>query len=254
MEHLSSVFDPRNHHLQSYSYDELRVIQAAGYVEVAAAIEQRRAGTRGVQALRDRVVALALRQKSLETRRSERERVGMGLARRAAMLFDEHGSGRGDHLSTRVVDVVPASESSAAPYLDSGHGGLALVDIERRRVYAKSSKWRPSATSTRYVVGRNEVGTFFAHAVPESCGSVYNALQWIWGGHALDILWRQGDIAVIRGSGPKLPSRMPSGHVVLLGPGSIEHATHPTIRLPGHGERVIVGRRAVARVSAETRD
>jgi len=181
------------------------------------------------------------------------QRQGRGLARMAQLYFDEHGSTRGDYRSTNVVDYVGPGLAAQVPYCDSGHAGLALIEVTRKRVYAKSSKWYPKETSSRFVVGRNESGTFFAHAVPSGLASVRSAIDWIWRSCSNQIVRRQGDIAVIRGLGPKMPN-LPSGHVVRLGPGAIEHATHPPIRLPGHGERVIVARRAMTHSAEETRD
>jgi hypothetical protein len=174
-----------------------------------------------------------------------------GLSRMAGLYFDEHGSSRGDHLTTHGQDYVPPAIAKSAPFFDSGRAGLGLVVVSRKRVYAKSSKWHPRETSTRYLVGRNEAGTFFAHAVPSSCSSVYDAISWIWHGQANSIIRRQGDIAVARGRGRRIPS-LPSGH--RMDDGHITHATHPTIAAPGRGEYLIVGKRAAVRVSNETRD
>lgn len=186
-----------------------------------------------------------------EYQRARRERKARGLARAAGMLYREREAGRGDYLSTGSLDYVPPSESHAAPFHDRGGAGLALAEITRKRVYAKSSKWGASTASTRYLVGRNESGTFFAHAVPSTVSTVRAALHWIWSGHESDIIERQGDIALIRGAGPKLPP-LPDGHTV---EGSrIIHDQHAPLRLPSTGERIIVARRAFVRASEETRD
>jgi hypothetical protein len=212
---------------------------------------------RGAEAKRERFVAMVERifgqrgfTESPRTQYSRKQqRKAEGLARMAGLYFDEHGSSRGDHLTTSGLAYVPPAVSKSAPFFDTGGAGLGLVSVARTRVYAKSSKWRPSSTSTTYLVGRNETGTFFAHAVPNSCGSVYSAISWIW--HGQEIIRRQGDIAVARGRGRRLPS-LPSGH--RMDDGHIMHATHPTIRAPGKGEFLVVGRRAAVRVSSETRD
>jgi hypothetical protein len=180
-------------------------------------------------------------------------RKAVELADKAGQKFDEHGSGRGDYMTTRGIDyIAPWKGSAKAPFFDMGGEGLGLVEITRKRVYAKSYSFGPSFASTRYLVGKNEAGTYFTHPVPATCSTVESAIQWIWGGHARDVVARQGDIALIRGAGPKLPSNLPSGHRV--DGNQIVHATHPTIRIPGKGERVIVGRRAFVRVSEATRD
>ena len=181
-------------------------------------------------------------------------KVGLKLAKGASMYFDEHGSHRGDYRNTTVLDVISARRAKAVPYCDSGHAGLALIEISRKRIYPRSSQWRQSTASNRFLCGRNESGTYFSHAVPNSIRTVESAVQWIWQGKAKQIIRRQGDIAVIRSvNGPKLP-KLPSGHIVRFGPGAIEHATHPPILLPQIKERVIVAKRAHAKAHAETRD
>jgi hypothetical protein len=181
-----------------------------------------------------------------------KRRQALDLAAMAGQRFDEHGYGRGDYMHTHYFDFVDRFASVRAPYHDLGGQGLALVSINRTRVYSKKSKWRPSETSTRYFIGRNEAGTYFAHPVPESCRTVIDAVQWIWSGQADKIIARQGDIALIFGRGPKMPTRLPWGHKIEGD--KIVHATHPSIPLPSKGQRIIVGRRAAARVSEATRD
>lgn len=182
-----------------------------------------------------------------------KSRQALRLAEMAGQNFDEHGSSRGDYLSTASLDFVPAHEAGTAPYCDMGGEGVGLVRVTRSRVYPKSSGWWPTETATNYLVGRNEAGTYFAHPVPTKCTSVRSALNWIWGGRAEAILRRQGDIALIAGAGPKVPE-LPRGHVVDQEAGVVRHATHPDLPLPRKGERIIVGRRAFARVSEPTRD
>lgn len=195
---------------------------------------------------------LCRRAKDWHTRKRTRQiQAAMHLAREAGVCFNEAASGRGDHLFTIPLDFIPPQIAIKAPYCDMGGRGLGLVRVERTRVYAKSSKWRPRSTSTVYLVGRNETGSFFAHAVPQSTTQVVWAMNWIWQGRGYDIIARQGDIALIKGAGPKIP-KLPDGHV--LGSSSITHDQHPDLPLPKKGERVIVAHRAVARVSEETRD
>ncbi len=179
------------------------------------------------------------------------------LAEGAGYASDEHGTyKRGDWWSVKALDFVGPEVSVAAPYLDQGGEGLGLIAVQRKRVYAKSSRWFPSHAESRYLVGRNEIGTYFAHPVPNSCTSVVEALDWIWSGNAwvnetANIIARQGDIALVKGKGPKVPD-LPKGHRVEGE--QIVHNTHPAIRLPGKGERIIVAKRAAARVSPGTRD
>ena len=187
-------------------------------------------------------------------------RIGIGLARLAGIESDEHGAAytRGDHWGMSVLDAVDSRHSAAAPYLDSGHAGLAVIQVNRHRVYAKSSHWRPSDAASLFLVGRNEAGTYFAHALPNTFTKTYSrpgvgaALAWMWSGHSRDIILRQGDIAIVRAHGQQYPARLPSGH--RIDGDQIVHPTHPAIRLPGKGERVIIARRATPRVSSETRD
>lgn len=177
------------------------------------------------------------------------------LAANANLRSDEHGSySRGDHLSVYGLDLVGHWESAAAPYWDMGGEGLGLVECTRTRTYAKSSKWGPSRVSTRFLVGKNEAGTYFSHPVGPNCATVEEAVQWIWSGKADKIIQRQGDIALISGnSGPRMPAHLPTGHKIQGD--IITHATHPDLPMPKNpGERIIIGRRAAERASEATRD
>lgn len=185
-------------------------------------------------------------------RETGRYRQAQKLAVSAGQMWDEHGSSRGDYLTTRGLDWINPAKAKAAPYCDMGGRGLALIEINRRRVYAKSSKWYPRDTSTRYLIGRNEAGTYFAHAVPATVESVLGAVDWIWHGKARQIVARQGDIALISARGPARIPALPAGHRV--NGAMIYHETHPPIPKPEYGQAVIVARRAVVRASNETRD
>lgn len=191
-----------------------------------------------------------------DSQRIRRRRGAERLARLAlGSSWDEHGptSTRGDHTCIRGIDFVEPVPARSAPYCDMGGQGIALVAVDRTRVYARSSKWRPSTVSQHYVVGRNEAGTYYAHAVPPA-SSVREALSWVWSGRHMEIVQRQGDIALIAGPGPKIPA-LPAGHVI--GATHVQHATHPPLPLPRPGQRIIVGRRAQVRaggVPGSTRD
>ena len=182
-----------------------------------------------------------------------KQRAALALATKAGQNYDEHGSGRGDYLRTEGLDFVPPTESADTPYFDMGGAGLATIRIMRKRVYASSSKWYPTETSTTYLIGRNEIGTYFAHPVGTGVNTVREAVDWIWEGRTERIIMRQGDIALIESRGPaRMPAWLPGGHSKQ---GSkIVHATHPAIPVPQHGEAIIVGRRAVTRASNGTRD
>lgn len=184
------------------------------------------------------------------TRRRMRKKLE-GLVAWMGMLWDEHGSTRGDHRSTRGLDYVSPKVTKPAPYCDLGNAGLGLIEVTRKRVYATSCKWWPSCTSSRFLIGRNENGTFFAHSVGKNCGTVLEALQWMWCGRAHQIIARQGDIALIKGKSGPVPT-LPSGHERV--DESIVHKTHPPIPSPGRGQRIIVARRAAVKAASETRD
>ena len=180
-------------------------------------------------------------------------RKGRELAKKVPTLFDEHGDFRGSTDHCAILDYIsPHHGSAQAPYYDMGGEGLALVQMSRTTVYARSCQWRPSTARTVYLIGKNEAGTYFAHAVRKDVETVQAAIQWIWGGHAQNIIQRQGDIALVRGNGPKNLNKLPSGH--RIEGNQIVHATHPAIPVPGIGERIIVGRRASTQVAGNSRD
>lgn len=194
------------------------------------------------------------------------------ILRGCGLDLDEHREydQRGDFRKSRIVSYVSADRAAGAPFHDSGGLGLALVRVTRERWYSRAYHnmygWHPSTSTEMYLCGRNETGTFFAHRVPTAVGSVLCALEWIWGGRHLDIIQRQGDLALIEGRGPKMPSRMPDSHTVAVKTlpdgtvatlGVVTHPTHPPLPLPGKGERIIVGRRAAQRgdgAATQTRD
>jgi len=227
--------------------------------------ESRHAGERGVSTKRELLAkriekfnpewpGLAQSQLTHEQRvRQWRKRSALRLAEMAGQKFDEHGYDRGDYLTTYALDFIAPHEGSAnAPYLDAGGEGLGLISICRTRIYAKSYGHAPGEASTRYLVGKNEAGTYFAHPVSKKCTTVAEAVDWIWSGYSAKLVLRQGDIALIStNGGPKIPT-LPRGHEVKGR--RIMHATHPPIRLPRKGERVIVARRAYIFVSDATRD
>lgn len=232
---------------------------------VVSELEDRVGGKRGAEDARDRFIAAINRYDAF--RRDDRrylthtqryanwvKRSAYSLGISAGVTPDEHGYTRGDYLSLSGIDFIPAWQSAASPYFDMGGAGLGLIEITRKRVYAKSSHWRPSSVATRFLTGRNEAGTYFTHPVPASCSTVLEAIDWIWAGKADRIIQRQGDIALISGNGgPKMPSNLPHGHRVV--DNRIEHDTHPTLPVPSNpGERIIVGRRAAERASEATRD
>ncbi len=210
--------------------------------------------------VRKRVARLWSAVQRYEQREVEREdclyaRIGYGLALCARQYFDDARSRDGVR-DTTVIQAVPAWQSSRAPYHDHGRAGMALVGVTRRRYYGGRFRGRVSSATDYYIVGRNECGTYYAHPVSgaavRSGHCIEAVLSWMWSGHSRDIIQRQGDVALIRGRGPKMPERLPAGHHIEGG--QIVHDSHAPLPLPGPGQRIIVARRANVRVSAPTRD
>lgn len=232
--------------------------------EAIESFESRISGKKGAEEARDRFFASLeslYRKKTIayltQAQRKARfiRQSAENLAALANLRNDEHGSyDRGDHLFVKGLDFIGPWESSGAPYWDMGGEGLGIVEVTRTRVYAARSHWKPSCVTTKFLVGKNEVGTYFSHPVSPNCSMVEEAVQWIWSGKAYNIIQRQGDIALIGGNGgPKMPQYLPTGHKVKEN--IIVHATHPDIPMPSRpGERIIVGRRAAERASEATRD
>jgi hypothetical protein len=230
-------------------------------------LEDRISGRKGAEAARERFGAALKNYGSLIQKQSRSRRItpeerrhawivgsAKELAAKAGQKTDEHGTyNRGDHFRVYGLDFVQARISAPAPYCDHGGEGLAIVCVDRIRIYAGSSDYHSSGASTYYMVGRNEAGTYFAHPVGPKCRTVKEALTWIWQGREMDIIQRQGDIALIStNGGPKLPL-LPSGHVI-DDTGVVKHATHPDLPLPGKGQRIIVARRAADRANQASRD
>ncbi len=165
---------------------------------------------------------------------------GLRLAALAGYEPDEHGSGfRGDYWTIQVLDFQPPWKTAAPPYHDMGGDGMALIAVTRTRNYAKSWAYGPSRATAYFIVGRNEVGTYFAHPVADS-KSLADALAWMWQG--FDVVERQGDIAIVHGGRSGYIPPLPKGH--RLTENGIEHDTHATLRLPRKGERIVVARRS----------
>ncbi len=179
-------------------------------------------------------------------------RKAVALAAGAGLDYDEHGYDRGDHRTTKGLDFVTPKFAKSAPYFDMGGEGLGLIEVERKRVYARRCMWSPSRAYSRFLVGKNEAGTYFAHAVPNSIESVREALTWMWQGKEMTILARQGDVALCAGKARKLPA-LPEGHRVDIERGLIVHDTHPALPLPGAGQYLLVARRATPCATQETR-
>ena len=142
------------------------------------------------------------------------------------------------------------ADTETAPYLDLGGVGLAVIDVETEALHFRLGWWRPFILTERYLIGRNEIGTAFAHAVPARAetSTITGVLRWIWSGY--DPIRRQGDVAVVRAAGPKMPVQLPRQHHVDAAAGVVRHATHPDLALPGPGERLIIGKRTTLGTSS----
>lgn len=235
--------------------------------EIASKFEARIHGKKGAGDLRERfygyVKAHYLKHEETRTLSSaEKKRVWVHkyvctmCSNVDTLRVDEHGFGEWNgSLSVYVRDfIAPWQGSAKSPYFDMGGEGLALITLSRTREYSKAytRRYGYGHASTRYLVGKNEAGTYFCHSVSKECNNVLGAIDWIWNGHSDKIVQRQGDIALIKGVGPKYPAGIPRGHVV--GDDKITHATHPDLPLPGKGQRIIVGRRAAEYVGRNARD
>lgn len=194
----------------------------------------------------------------MQTTMQKQEQI-LELSRLAQVFHDEHGfhESRGDYLVTKPVDLVTAPDSMRPPFWDFGGAGLALVEIVRKRVYSKTAFKRVGYASTMYLIGRNETGSYFAHPVHKTCGSVREACNWIWDNKT--VLARQGDIALVKGVRGRLHDDMPLGVPELPDGHVIEgefivHRSHPPLMLPTTGQRIIVGKRAAVYASQATRD
>lgn len=249
-------------------------------------LEERTAGSwRGVVAYRERLATIVDRiasrveeqhpdhdQQVSDWRAHQQRRQEQGrewLVRRltvgADVQFDEHRGydETGDFRKTSSLDYVSPQDACEAPYCDHGRAGMALIEVTRERWYRRSYHstygWHPSTATERYLVGRNEIGTYYAHRVSDRCDTVREAVGWIWRDQEDRIVARQGDVALITGNGgPRVPrGGLPAGHVPVEWARVILHETHPPIPMPGKGQRILVGRRAAQRghgATTQTRD
>lgn len=111
----------------------------------------------------------------------------------AGISPDEHGSWKrgSDSHDIVILDAI-TDPIEMRKYLAHGEA-LALVADDRKRTYAKSSKWFPSNRRDLYLVGRNESGTAFAHSVI-NVSTIFGAYKWIWNNE--DIIDRNGDVGI----------------------------------------------------------
>jgi hypothetical protein len=183
------------------------------------------------------------------------------LAQRAGLEHDEHdGYERGDWFTLKVVEFIHKS-SDLQRYHAAGRF-LGLVAHERKRVYARRYRYGPSYAHHAYVVGENESGTPFAHAVPAAhCRTLEQAMDWIWQGNKLES--RQGDVGIaactlkhVRGEEGEV--RIINSHIAVgeirrngglyLRHGFIVHTKnqHPRIHVGNEWKKIVVARRSGA--------
>lgn len=176
----------------------------------------------------------------------------MALLSASKFQWDEHGSMpsrpylRGKKrtvTSLEILDYVAPSPAKAAPYLDMGGWGLALVAMHSYTVYKDYS---PSMATVFYLVGRNETGTSFAHAV--SCKishSVRAAVRWLW--NDLPVIERAGDVGISPGA--RRERYLPPGHKLIQDGANwvIRHTPgqHADLVVPPQHRIVVARRKAV---------
>lgn len=189
------------------------------------------------------------------------------LAMRAGLEHDEHGGyRRGDYHTLIVLDVIwqPAKLRT----LHASGDILALVIDCRKRIYAKSYGHGPGERTDVYLVGTNESGTPFCHAVAQHLLTVADAVDWVWWGNE-PITARHGDVAIT-------PTRKPikngelvndlqivDRHVItgevyrngaLYARNAVLHHTadqHPDITIGNEWHKIIIGRRSTRRPSSK---
>jgi hypothetical protein len=205
--------------------------------------------------------------------REGREKVAIALAESTGRLFDEHGGmySRGDHHKINVIDIV--DDPLRLRKLHASGKILALVEQERVRVYAKSSKWGPSSRADKFLVGTNENGIPFAHAVANTVTDVEDALRWIWDVKDLEsVVDRHGDVAVITigkqfvspgqfGEVSVIDSHVFSGEfkkngALFVRNGVLRHLKeqHPDVKIGNEWVRLKAANRSERRVATGSRD
>lgn len=200
-------------------FPHIRPTDGKGFFEIQPSTVSNKTQTalRELNAARDAIVEAAMINKELETAylRSpegiaaakrdverkiwqEKQKRAIALAEETGRLVDEHGgfSTRGDHFSINVKDVVD-DPLKLRGFHASGNM-LAVVGQSRRRVYA-GHHWSPSVCEDMFLIGKNENGVAFAHAIPAQIETVHSAVSWIWDVDNIeDVIDRHGDVAVIK--------------------------------------------------------
>ena len=185
----------------------------------------------------------------------------------------QEGDGRGgDHFRLNVHDI--EYDPLKLRTLHS-RTTLALIGQERTRTYAKRSQWRPSTREDLFLVGRNENGVAFAHAVSSrnAISTVRAALQWVWDVDDIeDVVDRHGDVGVIRTSA--VPKKTTTGTIKVLDShaftgehcvrgrivyarrGVLTHTKgqHPDVKIGDEWMKLVPARRSVRRTATGTKD
>lgn len=193
--------------------DRYRQIALGNYTHRYLAECQRLLASLDVQSLisKWRGIQRDWRHSSAFTKRV-RDHKAQEMARASGLLLDEHGSptyGKGDYYSIQVLDT--EWRPAHLRRLHSCGRLLAVVAHTRKRVYAR--KWYPSVRSDHYLVGENESGTIFHHAVPSHVRTIQAAISWIWHGAKID--GRQGDVAITPARHTIPSGTLVSDHVIM---------------------------------------
>jgi hypothetical protein len=181
------------------------------------------------------------------------------LALQAGLEHDEHGGylSRGDESKLYVEDFVFRAADlrryhASGPY-------LGLVTQARTRFYNR--RYSPSTLTQKYLIGINENGTPFCHAVSANCENLHDAIAWIWETQVHRVIARHGDVAVLksnlrnatgeRGELIVIDSHVFSGEyrqngALYVRNGVLRHTKdqHPDIHIEDEWRRLKVARRA----------
>jgi hypothetical protein len=189
------------------------------------------------------------------------------LAVEAGLQPDEHGGfrDRGDHFSLSVLDVI--WKPIELQKLHATGDMLTLVNQVRTRVYAKSYKFGAGERSDIYLIGRNESGTPFCHAVAQHLRTVADAVAWIWDNQPITA--RQGDVAITPAkkhitAGEIVADRVITDRHLISGEdlqngalyarnAVLHHAAdqHPDITIGNEWHKIVIARRSTRRPSSK---
>jgi hypothetical protein len=216
-------------------------------------------------------------QEASKKLREERTARAIKLAESTGVLVDEHGGmySRGDHFTIDVHDVV--EDPLVLKKFHASGKMLALVSQKRKRVYAKSYSYGPSVREDFFLIGENENGVAFAHAITNdirkwSSKTVEAALRWIWGVELIeDVIDRHGDVAIIKAKPFKSSGEIGKINVIdsheftgefrkngfVYARNGILHHTknqHPDVKIGNEWVRLKAANRSERRVATGSRD